>query len=142
MLSTPPARTSSQAPVCTCMQPLITACSAEPQRRSICDAGHVDGQSRVERRDAADRRRLAVRRALAQHDVVDVLAAQPGPGHQLADHRRGQGRGVDVPEDAAEAPDRRAQRLADDRLAGALRAHRVLPVRLRCDSVPIKAGSL
>src|SRR5438270_150491 len=34
MLSAPPARTSSEAPVCTCMHAYSTACSPEPQRRA------------------------------------------------------------------------------------------------------------
>ena len=34
MLSTPPARTISLAPVCTCIAALMMVCSPEPQRRS------------------------------------------------------------------------------------------------------------
>ena len=117
MLSAPPAMTSSQAPVCTCIAAVSTACSPEPQRRSTCAPGTLDAEAGVERRHPADRRRLGVRVALAENDVVDGARIERGPLEHPADRRRREvGRG-DVAEDAAEPPDRRPQRLADDGVA-------------------------
>ena len=117
MLSAPPASTRSLTPVCTCMAALSTACRPEPQRRSSWQPGHLDRQPGVERRDPADRRRLAVRVALAEDDVVDRARLDAGPGQQRADDGGGQlGRGH-VAEDAAVAAHRGAQRLADHDVA-------------------------
>ena len=76
-------------------------------------AGHLDAEARVERGDAADRRRLAVRIALAEDHVVDLARRQRGARDELGDHRRGERGRRHVAEHAAEASHGRAQWFAD-----------------------------
>src|SRR4051812_48399118 len=74
-----------------------------------------DWQARVQRRDAADRRSLAVRIALSEDHIIDV--GNSGAAHELGHDGRREIGGRNVLQRAAVAPDRRPQGLADDRLA-------------------------
>ena len=78
------------------------------------EAGRLDRQPGVERRDAADGRRLAVRVALTEQHVVDVVGAEPRALHECLDDRRGQCRRRQAAEHPSGAPDGRPDRLADD----------------------------
>lgn len=78
------------------------------------DAGDRVGQPRVEGGDPADRGGVGGRVGVAQDHLVDPLGIDPGAADDLGDdERRETGRTL-VRERAAEAPDRCAQRLADD----------------------------
>ncbi len=77
----------------------------------------LDRQAGVERRDAADRRRLAVRVALAEQYVVDLVGRQLRALQQLSDHGPRELLRRYVLEDPAEPADGRSQRLADHRLS-------------------------
>ncbi len=81
------------------------------------DPGHLDWEPRVERRDAPERRRIAVGVALAEQHVVDLLDGKLRPLDDRRDHGGGQPCRRDVAEHAAEAPHRGAQGLADDRIS-------------------------
>ncbi len=95
----------------------ITACSPEPQRRSICSPGTAHRQAGVKRGHASDRRRVTVGIALPEQDVVDLLRRQSGSLDQRGDHGRRELGRRDVAEHAAEAPHRRPQGLADHGVA-------------------------
>jgi hypothetical protein len=80
-------------------------------------AGHRHGQARVERDDAADRGRLAVRVAVAEHHVVDGGRVEPGPLQQAAQGCLAEFRGGERLQGAAVPADRGADRFADHDLA-------------------------
>ena len=80
-------------------------------------ARHLDRQAGVERGDPADRRGLPVRVALAEDHVVDLGWIDAAALDDRADDGRSEPGGRNVAEDAAEAPDRRPQGLADHRLS-------------------------
>src|SRR5699024_2768484 len=77
-------------------------------------ARYVDPERGVECGDAADGRSLTARRALPQHDVVDVGSGQAGPLDEGGEQVGGEGVRVQVAEHPAESPDRGAEGLADD----------------------------
>ena len=78
--------------------------------------GRGDGEPRVERHDPADRGRLHRGVAVAEQHVVDGGRVESGALEQRPHDGGGQLVRRDVAQCAAEAADRRAQRLADDRV--------------------------
>ncbi len=110
----------------------------QPRAAAAVDlkAGHIHRQAGVERRDSSERGRLGVGVALPEQHVVDRLGRQRGSLEHGADHRRGQPRRWHVAEDPPEAPHRRPQRLADQRVS-----HEAPTVTARCLG-PARAGSL
>ena len=88
---------------------------------------HLDRETGVERRHPPDRRRLAVRIALAEDDVVDLPGRQRRALHELSDHHCGQLCCEQISEDATEAADGGSQRFTDHRIAhGGSASHRGL----------------
>ena len=88
----------------------LQAGAAAPVELEPGDAGAEAG---VEGGDPADRRGLAVGVALAEHDVVDVALAEPGPADQLGQGQGGEVHGAQRGQGPAEAPHGRADRFAD-----------------------------
>ena len=115
-----PRGSASAAPVWTRMQPSMTACRAEPQRRSTWTPGTSTG------RPASSAATLPIAGAspFGEHWPSTTSSTsspfEPDALDDRVDHGRGERRGFDVSEHPAEATDRRAQRFADHGLPAAV----------------------
>ncbi len=141
MLSAPPARTRSAAPVWTMHAGLDHRLKAGAAAAVDLEARHVNRQAGVERGHAPDRGRFAVGVALAEQHVVDRFVRQSGALEHPFDHGAGQLDGRDIPEHAAEAAHRRSQRLADHGVSHRPRTVSVVPVRTLANSMPSKRAA-